>query len=175
MLQIRSTHGFHATETRLRMATELAGGSVLAVTDMGALLGMAPAEDKAQPAAAMALTLCFTGLYAPLLGADIRFAAFLPVRVAVCEKAGGTFLETISPRECCRVLGRLDLEPAAMQLEERLRSVIEHAAAALSVAEPHKATEEQINMRAALPQRVDCHGTKIEDLAGTGNVDSQGG
>jgi uncharacterized protein (DUF302 family) len=176
MLQIRSTHGFHATETRLRMATEQAGGNVLAITDMGALLRMGAAEGKAEPATAMALTLCFTDLYAPLLGADIRFAAFLPVRVAVCERTGGTFLETISPRESCRFLHRLDLEPLAMRLEERLLSVMERAAAsAPSVAEPHKATEEQINMRAAVPQRVDCYGTKIEDLAGTGNVDAQGG
>jgi len=176
MLQIRSTHGFHATETRLRMATELAGGSVLAVTDMDALLRMGTAGGPAEPAAAMALTLCFTDLYAPLLGADIRFAAFLPVRVAVCERTGGTFLETISPGEYCRILQRLDLEPMAMRLEERLRSVLERAAvSAPAFAEPHQATEEQVNMRAALPQRVDCHGTKIEDLAGTGVVDAQGG
>ncbi|MGB9455010.1 MAG: DUF302 domain-containing protein [Bryobacteraceae bacterium] len=176
MLQIRSTHGFHATETRLRTATEQAGGTVLAVTDMGALLRMGAAEGKAEPAAATALTLCFTDVYATLLAADIRFAAFLPLRVAVCEKAGGTFLESISPRECCRDLHRLDLEPLAARLEERLRSVIESAAvSAASVTEPHKPTEDQVNMRAALPQRVDCHGTKIEDLAGTGEIDSQGG
>lgn len=176
MLQVRSTHRFHATETRLRMATEQAGGTVLAVTDMGALLRMGAAAGAAEPAAAMALTLCFTDLYAPLLAADIRFAAFLPVRVAVCERTGGTFLETVSPRECCQALHRLDLEPVAARLEERLRSVIESAALSTSsVAVPHTPTEDQVNMRAALPQRVDCRGTKIEDLAGTGAVDSQGG
>ena len=74
------------------------------------------------------------------------------------------------------MLHRPDLEPMAMRLEDRLRSVMEHAAVtAASMSEPHKATEEQINMRAALPQRVDCHGTKIEDLAGTGVMDTQGG
>jgi len=173
MLQIRSTHGFHATETRLRMATEQAGGSVLAVTDMAALLKAAPG---AEPAAAMAMTLCFADLYAPLLAADIRFAAFLPVRVAVCARTGGTFLESISPRECCRIFHRPDLEAVATQLEDRLRGVIEGAAApGAPMIEPHKATEEQVNMRASLPQRVDCLGTKIEDLAGTGELDSQGG
>ena len=30
-------------------------------------------------------------------------------------------------------------------------------------------------MRAALPQRIDCHGTKVEELAGVGVHDSQGG
>jgi uncharacterized protein (DUF302 family) len=175
MLQIRSMHGFNATGTRLRMATEQAGGSVLAVTDMGSLLRTAAAPAKAGQSA-MTLTLCFTDLYAPLLAADVRFAAFLPSRVAIYEKTGGTFLESISPRECCRALHRLDLEPLAMRLEERLRSVFESAAAsAASTTEPHKSTEDQVNMRAALPQRVDCHGTKIEDLAGTGNIDSQGG
>jgi len=173
MLQIRSTHGFRVTETRLRMATEQAGGSVLAITDMAALLHM---ESAAQNPAAMALTLCFADLYAPLLAADTRFAAFLPVRVAVCERAGGTFLESMSPREYCQNLHRADLDGPAMRLEEKLRKVIEGAAAAGGLtAEAHAATEDQVNMRAALPQRVDCRGTKIEDLAGTGDVDSQGG
>jgi isocitrate/isopropylmalate dehydrogenase len=40
---------------------------------------------------------------------------------------------------------------------------------------PHAATEDQINMRAALPQRIDSHGTKVEELAGTGVHDSSGG
>jgi hypothetical protein len=121
-------------------------------------------------------TLCFQNLYAELLRADVRFAAFLPLRVAVYEKAGSTMLESVSPRECCRILHRPDLEPAALRLEQRLRSVMERAAlTAAQGPETHQATEEQINMRAALPQRVDCRGTKIEELAGTGAVDSQGG
>jgi len=37
------------------------------------------------------------------------------------------------------------------------------------------ATEEQVNLRASLPQRIDCHGTKVEDLGGTGSHDAQGG
>jgi len=37
------------------------------------------------------------------------------------------------------------------------------------------ATEDQVNMSAAIPQRLDSHGTKAEDLAGTGEIDSQGG
>jgi 3-isopropylmalate dehydrogenase len=43
------------------------------------------------------------------------------------------------------------------------------------LAAEHRATEEQINMRAALPQRIDTHGTKVEELAGTGRHDAQGG
>ena len=37
------------------------------------------------------------------------------------------------------------------------------------------ATEDQVNMALQSPQRVDDHGTKPEDLAGTGTHDSQGG
>ena len=37
------------------------------------------------------------------------------------------------------------------------------------------ATEEQMNVRGSIPQRIDCRGTKLEDVAGTGEHDSQGG
>ena len=36
-------------------------------------------------------------------------------------------------------------------------------------------TEEQVNMKDTVAQRSDKKGTKIEDLAGTGEQDSQGG
>jgi len=39
----------------------------------------------------------------------------------------------------------------------------------------HRATEDMVNMRAAVPQRIDRRGTKVEELAGTGAIDSQGG
>ena len=37
------------------------------------------------------------------------------------------------------------------------------------------ATEDLIDVRATIPQRIDSHGTKVEDLAGTGQHDSPGG
>ena len=37
------------------------------------------------------------------------------------------------------------------------------------------ATDDQVNMRDTVPQRNDRFGTKIEDLAGTGECDSGGG
>ena len=37
------------------------------------------------------------------------------------------------------------------------------------------ATEEQVDMRDTVPQRVNREGTKIEDLAGTGDQGSMGG
>ncbi len=35
--------------------------------------------------------------------------------------------------------------------------------------------EEQVCSAATLPQRIDAQGSKIEDLAGTGDHDSRGG
>jgi len=37
------------------------------------------------------------------------------------------------------------------------------------------ATEDQVDMADTVPQHTDQHGTKIEDLAGTGEHDSLGG
>ena len=37
------------------------------------------------------------------------------------------------------------------------------------------ATEDQVDMRDTVPQRIDRLGTKIEDLAGTGEHDGSGG
>jgi hypothetical protein len=37
------------------------------------------------------------------------------------------------------------------------------------------ATEDLMDIRGALAQRIDRKGTKIEDLAGTGEIDSSGG
>lgn len=37
------------------------------------------------------------------------------------------------------------------------------------------ATEDQIDMRGTVPQRIDRLGTKVEDLAGFGQHDSSGG
>ena len=37
------------------------------------------------------------------------------------------------------------------------------------------ATEDQIDMRGTVGQRIDNKGTKVEDEAGTGQIDSEGG
>jgi len=37
------------------------------------------------------------------------------------------------------------------------------------------ATEDQVDMRDTVPQRIDSKGSKIEDAAGTGEQDSPGG
>ena len=163
MLQMHSTHRLEQIELRLRLAAERHGGSMLAAGTVGG---------------AQAFTLCFSKLYEPLLATDVRFAAFVPCRVAAWTKGDGVMLETVSPRECCRLLHRPELEPLAAPLEEMLRRVMEEAAHGTHAdagLEERPATEDQVNMRAALPQRLDCHGTKVEELAGTGVHDAQGG
>ena len=37
------------------------------------------------------------------------------------------------------------------------------------------ATEDQVNVRATVPQRIDGHGSNVEDIAGTGETDAAGG
>lgn len=37
------------------------------------------------------------------------------------------------------------------------------------------AREDQVDMRDTVPQRIDNKGTKVEDLAGTGEIDAEGG
>jgi uncharacterized protein (DUF302 family) len=159
-------------EVRLRAAARRHGGDVLAISHVGQLLG-----DDAVPAAqdTATFTLCFADLYAPLLRAETRMAAFLPSRVAVCVRGEGALLETISPRECCRLLHRSDLETLAASLEETLRQVMTETGAHQPQPVEHAATEDLVNMRAAVPQRIDCRGTKVEELAGTGAHDAAGG
>src|ERR1035437_4561053 len=84
MLQIHTTQGLDQIEVGLRLAAERHGGTVLAVSHIGQLL---PAELRLKGADAIVFTLCFPSLYAPLLRSDIRFAAFLPSRIAACAVA----------------------------------------------------------------------------------------
>jgi len=37
------------------------------------------------------------------------------------------------------------------------------------------ATEDEVDMKDTIPQRIDRRGSKVEDLAGTGDHDSSGG
>jgi uncharacterized protein (DUF302 family) len=179
MLEIHTTQRLDQIEVSLRLAAERHGGGVLAVSHIGQLLK----EDKhPEDVDALTFTVCFPDLYASLLHADVRFAAFLPGRIAACAWKDGAFLEAISPKEYCRMLHRPEIEPLAVMLEDRIRVVMEEAAGkrtfvagAGGVTVEHRATEDMINMRAALPQRIDCLGTKVEELAGTGEHDSPGG
>ena len=173
MLQVRTAHRLEQIEMALRRVAERHGAGVLSTTHLGQLFYDRPSEvDKD----AITFTLCMPELYAPLINADIRFATFFPIRVTAYAQGERAMLEAISPTECCRMIHRPDLEPMAALLEGCLRHIMDDGAA--NAAEPsfeHPATEDQINMRAALPQRIDCRGSKLEDLAGVGVHDAQGG
>lgn len=174
MLRMRTTLRLDQIEMGLRNSAERHGGSVLAASHISQLLQGQPVLKGAD---AVTVTLGFPELYAPLLRSDIRFAAFLPSRVALCESADGVSLEAVSPREYCRILHRAEVEPLAVALEDVLRLVMDEAAhrQPRGAEAEHSATEDQINMRATVPQRIDRRGTKTEELAGTGVHDAQGG
>ena len=177
MIQIHTTQGLDQIEAGLRVVAERHGGDVLAVSHVGRLLH---ADTDLKGTEAIVFTMCFPSLYTALLRSDIRFAAFLPSRIAVCTvgHGSGSFLEAIPPKEYCRLLHRPEVEPLAAALEDTLRAVMEEAAHGQhwTVAPgEHGSTEDQVNMRATLPQRIDCRGTKVEELAGTGVPDTQGG
>jgi uncharacterized protein (DUF302 family) len=166
-------------ESALRQAAHRQGASVHGVARVGQHLPESkPAQD------AVTFSICSPELYGALLAADIRTSAFLPCRIAAYTQGGGVRLEAISPVDLCRVLNRLDLAPLAAPIENLLRTIMEEAAkpgAAVShaAAAAHAgglgATEEQMNTRGAIPQRIDSRGTKVEELGGTGEHDAKGG
>jgi uncharacterized protein (DUF302 family) len=177
MLQVISEHPLGSAEPALRRAAHHNGASVLMVSHVGQHVP-AGADD------AIVFGICSPELYGALLGADIRMSAFLPCRIAAYSQAGRMTLASLSPLEFCRLLNRPDLAPLATPLEALLLRIMEEAAHAAAVPESaaagkHRgglgATEEQMNVRGSIPQRIDCHGTKLEDMAGTGEHDLQGG
>jgi hypothetical protein len=179
MLQITCDHPLSAIEPALRRAAARRQASFLHAMHVGQHLPEPhPGED------ACVYVLCAAELYSGLLAADIRLAAFLPWRIAAHTRAGKLTLTAMSPLDACRLLDRLDLAPLAAPLEDLLRSLMEDAAQnAAASARPGTAarqaglgaTEDQMNARGAIPQRIDCRGTKVEDLGGTGEHDAQGG
>lgn len=179
MLQIHSTVPFDDIEAVLRAAAQRHNASLLVISHLAAH----PGGSRESPREAFVFTLCLSKAYAALLAADIRFAACLPCRVAAWPDAGGTMLEAVSPAEYCSLIARPDLAPLAAPLEASLRAILQAASRPLVAssaradagASPWGATEDQVNMRAALPQRIDCRGTKVEDEGGTGAHDSPGG
>jgi uncharacterized protein (DUF302 family) len=177
MLQVTSAYPLSEIEAALSLAAQKQGAAVLAVTDFSHLL------DAPSPGAAKSFTICHHHLYGALMRAEPRLAAFLPMRIAASADGDKTRLEAISPRTACQLLGRDDLERLSAPLESLLKTMME--AVATRAAHPHHphhahisglgATEMQMNVRGSVPQRIDCHGTKVEDLAGVGQHDSSGG
>jgi uncharacterized protein (DUF302 family) len=179
MLQAGTAHKLDAIEAALRRAANRNGASVVTNIRVGQHL-----TECGSPDDAIVFGICHPEVYAGLLAADIRISAFLPCRIAAYSQAGRVTLLAATPLDACRALNRPDLAPLAAPLEDLLKRIIEQAAAvpeatAETVAAVHTgsigATEEQVSMRGSLPQRIDCRGTKVEDMAGTGQHDSQGG
>ncbi|MFB3777036.1 MAG: DUF302 domain-containing protein [Bryobacteraceae bacterium] len=180
MLQVHSRKPLAAIEPALLQAAQKRGLNVLSVLHVGQLLqqaGASPARD------AVIFTVCHPDLSAALLAADLRFASFVPCRIAALEQEGSVTLEALAPEEICALLGRADLAGLAAPLETFLREILEEAARPASAAQTRGAarevglgaTEGMVNARASIPQRIDCKGTKVEELAGTGQHDAQGG
>lgn len=181
MLQIRSSVKLDDLESVLKAVAHRHNARVTVISQLEE-----PLQGKAAGGAREALVFTFyhPKLHTALLSADIRFAGFLPCRVAAWPEKGGVMLQALAPSEFCRFLGRTDLEPLAMPLDGILRGILEDAAKPLTAAAQKRtgveksrwgATEDQVNMQATVAQRIDYRGTKIEDEAGTGAHDSSGG
>jgi uncharacterized protein (DUF302 family) len=181
MLEVRCEQGLDQLEVALRRAAHRHGATVLAVQSAGQVL-----REKGAPVSreVVVYSLCHAELFAALLEADVRAAALLPCRVAAYQEGGQTVLQSLPPTEFGRLLHRPDLVQLTAPMEALLLQILEEAvrrqpAAARATGGVVRggigATEEQVSLRAALPQRIDCRGTKVEDLAGTGKHDAQGG
>jgi uncharacterized protein (DUF302 family) len=181
MIQVNSKRPLQEVERAIALAAQHHDGSVLSITHLGELVDGGKASGAWD---AIVVTICQSELYKALLVADIRFAAFLPCRIAALSCRDNVLLEAVSPIDFCRLLERDDLGALILPLETALRGIMQEAAApvhAKTVAasadthRPYGATEDQVNMRLALAPRIDCRGTKIEDLAGTGVPETLGG
>ena len=181
MLQISSTVKLDDIESVLKAAAHRHNANVTVVSHLGQPHHV---ETPGGPREALVFTFYHPKLHTALLAADIRFAGFLPCRVAAWPEEGGVMLQALAPSEFCSILGRPDLEPLAAPLDGVLQGILEDAAKPLTVSAKTRpgvetsrwgATEDQVNMRATLPQRIDYRGTKVEDEAGTGEHDSPGG
>jgi hypothetical protein len=155
-------------EIALRRAARRRRASVTAVDTLGA---------------ATVFTIQQPDLYGMLLAADRRFGAFLPCRIAAYAEGEVVRLAAMSPVEFARACQRPDLDTLVIQLESLLTQVLEEATRPLTTAagaqgRPESgwgATEDQVSMRGTLPQRIDKKGSKLAEMAGTGEHDSPGG
>lgn len=180
MLHVRSAQKLEAVEPALRNAAQRQGAQIISIIHLGQWLRD---RQRKPPRDAIVFSLCQPDLSAALLAEEMRFAAYLPCRIAAYEDGDGVVLEAIAPTEVCGLLGRPDLERAALLLEASLVAVMQEASRPVAAAHETAAvsrggvgaTEEQVAARRVVPQRIDKHGTKVEEIAGTGQHDSPGG
>lgn len=179
MIRVESTNRLEEIEGALARAAQRHGAHLVSVTPLGVLLG----EEARRAHDALNFSVCHTELYAALLAADIRFAALLPCRIAAIRRPEGVTLEALPPSQLCAYLDRPDLEPLTERLERLLADLMREAAEAMPHAHPAGrspdaglgAHEGQMSARRPIPPRIDCHGTKVEEIAGTGKIDAPGG
>ena len=106
-------------------------------------------------------------------------------RIIVRDESGHTFMEIPLTVAAIGVIASPVLAAAAAiaTMVSKFEIVVERAAPA-GAPEPHGspvtdssvgATEDKTNMAGTVPERVDKKGTKVEDIAGTGEHDSMGG
>lgn len=181
MLQLVSPHQVEEVKLFLRRAVERrgAGVQVLSAADVF------PRPSGGRQADLTIFLIVHHDIYNELLATDLRLVASLPWRIAVWRDGDATRLASESPREWRRLTDRPDLDPLLESLETSLRELMQEAAQSTvpvhhetaKAAPPaaHKSTEEQVNMRGTVPQRIDKRGSKVEDLAGTGKHDAPGG
>jgi uncharacterized protein (DUF302 family) len=178
MLHVTAHLPLTGVEAVLRRAVSHHSAGIVASTHVG--------HHVTQPGAAreaVVFSICHPDLYGALLEADVRFSAFLPCRIAAYPSGGEAVLMTLPPSEFCRILDRPDLAGIAAPLEALLSAILEDAARPQASSAPAAATgrgslgatEDQMNSRGLVPQRIDCRGTKVEDIAGTGEPDTRGG
>lgn len=177
MLQVTAQIPAAGIEAALRRAARGRNATIVSSIHVGHAAGPGPAHR------AVAYSVCSPELYEALLEADVRLSALLPCRIAAWPEGERTVLATVPPSEFCRIIRRPDLIPLAEPLEALLAGILEDASqpaaagarAAASSRGALGATEDQMNQRGLVPQRIDCRGTKVEDLAGTGQPEAQGG
>jgi len=122
-----------------------------------------------------------------------RYAVFEPTHGSAPRYAGGNKVNPLAAILAARMMAEWLGEAAiARNIESAVAHVIEHGAprtydmgghattmdmahGVAALLSPHTPTEDLVNMRATVPQRNDCHGSKIEEMAGTGVLDTQGG
>jgi len=180
MLQVNSSKPLASVEASLLQAAQRHGLNVLSIVHVWQLLQGRPSGTKKD---AVLFTICRPDLSAALLDADLRFANFVPCRISALELDGAVMLEAMTPSEICGLLNRTDLEELAAPLEPLLRTLMQEAAQPAAEGQAKSAprgfgpgaTEGMVNARASIPQRIDCRGTKVEELGGTGQHDAQGG
>lgn len=171
MINVKSALPMAAVEASLRRAVERHHTRLIAVNRPGG--SHIVTWSVSQPA-----------LEAELLDADPRFAVFLPLRIAARPLDEGCALESVSPCELAALFHREDLEKLTRRAERWLRDLMEESSRPVAAARAASATispfslgarEDQVNLRDTVPPRIDSRGSKVEDIAGTGQQDTQGG